>query len=394
MSPSFIRSNTFAVLVCYGSMACLAIAANLVPVYLTTFSETFGGPDGLTAEQLGRISAVVFAAMVIGILVSGPAADRWGGKSFVILGLILTMAGLGMLAAARSYGALLASAAVMGFGGGVLDMVLSPIVCALQPRHKTRALNWLHAFYCIGALGTIVAGAAALRLGIPWRAVALAICIVPAAMLAAFVPLRIPPLVHHEATRTGVRHLLAQPLFIGALVAITLCGATEQGMSQWLPAYAERGLGYSKAVSGFALAGFSIGMILGRMASGALAHRLEPTILLLAGCAGSAAAFAADCFLPVAPAALAACVLLGVTVSCLWPTTLSLAADRFPHGGASMFSLMAAAGNAGCIAMPWIVGIVGQHTTLRLGLATAGLCPLLLGVLVFQFSPKRTHDSA
>lgn len=382
MTNSTSESRLWPILVCYGSMTCLAIGVNLVPVYLTTFSEAFGGSAGLTEEQLGRISAVIFAAVVGGILVTGPMADRWGGKLFAIIGLVFTCLGQFMLVGALNYAMLLVSGAVMGLGGGILDMVLSPIVCSLQPHHKTKALNWLHAFYCIGALGTVLISSAAIRIGIHWRIAVLVINAVPLAMLVAFIPLRIPPLVHEDAQRTPVPTLLRRPFFLATLIAIILCGATEQGMSQWLPAYAERALGYSKSVGALSLAGFSIGMIVGRVIAGAAAHRLPPYPIMLVGCAGCILAFTAGCFLPQPPIALAACVLTGLTVSCLWPTALSIAADRFPHGGASMFSLLAAAGNAGCFAMPWIIGVVGQYTDLRIGLATAALCPTLLAVIV------------
>ena len=383
-----LTKNTWATLVCFGSMTCLAIAVNLVPIYLTTFSETFGGAAGLTEEQLGRISAVVFAATVMGILISGPLADRWGPKLFAMLGLASTIAGLCLLAGAANYAMLLASAAVMGFGGGILDMVLSPIVCALQPHQRAKTLNWLHAFYCIGALGTVLAGSIALHLHIPWRAVVLAMNIVPLAMMLGFLPLRIPSLVHEDAERTPVPALLKQPFFLAALIAITLCGATEQGMSQWLPAYAERSLGYSKAIGGLALAGFSMGMIVGRVIAGAAAHRVRPLPMMLAGCIACILCYAIACFFPGPPIALAACIALGAAVSYLWPTTLGYAADRFPHGGGSMFSLMTAAGNMGCFIMPWIIGIIAQSTTLAYGLAAAMACPIMLAAILAAVVPR------
>lgn len=390
-ASSLSGSRQWATLVCFGSMTCLAIAVNLTPVYLTTFSEAFGGTAGLSEEQLGRISAVIFAATVLGILLSGPAADRWGGKAFALIGLGLTSAGLCILASAMNYGMLLVSGAVMGLGGGVLDMVLSPIVCALHPRQRAKVLNWLHAFYCIGALGTVLAASAALRFGVPWRILALGLNVVPAAMILGFVPVRIPPLVHEEASRTAVPVLLRQPFFLAALIAMMLCGATEQGMSQWLPAYAERWLGYSKATGGIALAGFSVGMIAGRTGAGAVAHFARPLPIMLTGCAGCVLSYALGCFFPFPPVALASCVAVGVMVSCLWPTTLSFIADHFPHGGASMFSMMTAAGNAGCFMMPWLIGLMAQHTSLRLGLATVMACPIALAVILMISAPRHAR---
>ena len=50
-----------ALALCYAGMVCLAIAVNLMPVFLTTIRVDLGGRAGLTGEQLGRISAITFA---------------------------------------------------------------------------------------------------------------------------------------------------------------------------------------------------------------------------------------------------------------------------------------------------------------------------------------------
>ena len=78
MSAALRTAPRLLTLLCYGAMMSLAIGINLLPVYLTTISRTFGGPGGLTQEQLGRLGAVGFAGLVVGILITGPLADRWG----------------------------------------------------------------------------------------------------------------------------------------------------------------------------------------------------------------------------------------------------------------------------------------------------------------------------
>ena len=67
----------YAFALCYAAMVCLAIAVNLMPIFLTTVRVELGGRAGLSGEQLGRISAVTFAGLVGGILFTGPLADRW-----------------------------------------------------------------------------------------------------------------------------------------------------------------------------------------------------------------------------------------------------------------------------------------------------------------------------
>jgi len=374
-------STRRALALCYGGMMCIAIGTSLIPVFLTSFSEAFGGTTGLTDEQLGRISAIMFVGFTAGILGGGPLADWWGAKGFALLGAALTAAGLAVTASAHSYSALLASSVLLGLGAGVLDMVMSPIVSALQPDRRTEALNWLHSFYCVGSVATVLFCSAGLYLGIHWRAITLAMIAGPVVVFAGFIPLRIPALVHEDAERTPLNHLLVSMGFLAGLAIIFLAGAAEQGIVQWLPAYTERGLGYSKTVGGITLAAYSVLMIAGRMLAAVAARRIRAVPLMRAACLLLAACILAACFAP-GNVALAACILTGWAVSCLWPTTLGLVADRFPHGGASMFALLAGLGNSGCIVMPWVIGFVAEHSQLHLGLATTAVCPLMIIALL------------
>ena len=143
---------------CYGAMMSLSIGLNLLPVFLTTLSAIYGGTAGLSQEQLGRLGALSFAGLVAGVLATGPLADRWGTKVFAQLGNALIALSLAAAAFAPNYGFLGGALFVLGLGAGMLDMVLSPIVSTLNPTRRAVALNWLHSFYCVGAVVTILAG--------------------------------------------------------------------------------------------------------------------------------------------------------------------------------------------------------------------------------------------
>lgn len=387
------RTTSYALGVHYAGMMCLAIAVNLVPVFLTTLRVDLGGAAGLTNEQLGRLGAITFAGLVGGILLSGPLADRLGAKPFAVAGNGLIALGLAMLGTAHSYGAACVAVFVMGVGAGILDMVLSPLVCALQPERRTVAMNLLHSFYCTGAVCTVLAGALALRHGLSWRSLSLWLMILPALVALAFSGLRLPPLVAQGETRTRLRRLVREPYFLAALVAIFLGGATEAGLAQWLPAYAEITLGFSNWTSVMSLLYFSLAMAVGRIAIGMVGHRVGPFSLLLVCCWGSTALLAAGTFAPWPAVALGACMAVGVTGSALWPSTVGVAADRFPQGGASMFGLLAAFGNLGGVFMPWAVGWVADRSDLRWGLSISILCPLLMGFMLLWMR-RRTEPAA
>jgi fucose permease len=377
---------------CYGAMMALSIGLNLLPVFLTTLSLRYGGAAGLSQEQLGRLGAVSFAGLVAGIVITGPLADRWGAKGFAQLGNVLITVSLVSAALAPTYALLGIALFCLGLGAGVLDMVLSPVVAALNPERRAAAMNWLHSFYCVGAAVTILAGTLALRAGLGWREACLLLVALPVGLLAGFAPLRFPAL-RVEGGRRPLRGLVRERWFVGALLAIFLGGATELGMAQWLPAYAETVLGFPAWVGGTALLLFSVAMALGRMVVGGMGTRLDPFRVMAWGCGTSVGLFLMGSFLPSPLLALAACVAVGFTGSCLWPTMLAVTADRHPDGGASLFGALAALGNAGGIVMPWVVGWVADRQDLRWGLAVSALAPALMLPLVLGLRVHRTSTS-
>ncbi len=363
---------------CYGAMMSLAIGVNLLPVFLTSLSTSFGGRAGLTQEELGRLGALDFAGLVFGILVAGPLADRWGAKSFALAGNGLIAASLVGMAVAPSYATFGVALFCLGVGAGILDLILSPVVAALNPDRRSAAMNWLHSFFCVGAVATVLIGAGMLRMGMDWRHACLVLIPLPLALLVLFAPRSFPALVTGPGPRQPMGQLLRDRWFGGALLAIFLGGATELGMAQWLPAFAETSLGYSKWIGGVGLLLFSLAMAVGRMVVGALCARLNPFTVMAWCCVVSVGLFLWGSFSPVSTVAFTACIAAGFSGSALWPTMLAVAADRFPKGGASMFAALAAFGNAGGIFMPWVVGWIGDLVNLRWGLAASSLAPLLM----------------
>lgn len=367
----------------YVAMMSLAIAINFLPVFLTTLALDLGKGGRLDDQQLGLIGSVTFAGLVAGILVSGPLADRWGPRWFAVGGNVLIAVGLGVIGLADTYAAVMFGCAVMGLGAGSLDMILSPIIAAVQPHRRTLSMNLLHSFYCLGAVMTILAGSVALQWGYGWREVAWALLPLPAVLGLVFTGIGLPRLMQDHQRRLPTRQLLFQPVFIALMVAICMGGATEAGMAYWLPAYAEKTLGFSQWTSGISLVGFSFAMVAGRLGIMFLPASVDAIKLMLVCCVVTAILFPVASFAGSREVALMACILAGLSGSCLWPSTLAVAADRYPTGGATMFALLAALGNFGGIVMPWVVGVVADATHLRWGLATATLCPIIMILSLF-----------
>lgn len=363
---------------CNCAMMCIACGTSLIPVYLTTFGEAFGG---LSESELGRISSTMFMGTFFIMLVSGPLADRLGAKIFVLGGLTLSTLGLAGIALSADYRMLLVASATIGMGAGVLDMIISPIVSALSVERRVSAMNRLHAFYCIGFVIVVSGASLALYVGMNWRVSVGLMMLAPILVGTGFLRTPLPPLVNPDHERFGLRKLLVRPRFYVAMLMIALVGATEEGMGQWLPAYAEQSLGFSKTGGGLALAGFALLMGVTRLLSPMIIERIGAYGILIVSGLASGIFFAIGSSASTPVLALTACVFVGISCSVMWPTQLGVTADRFPQGGATMFGLMAAAGNLGNMTAPWVEGIIAERWDLRTALLVASISPFVFGML-------------
>ncbi|MBG0814132.1 MFS transporter [Planomonospora sp. ID82291] len=366
---------------CYTGYVTQAIVNNLAPLLFIVFQDRYQVPY----EMLGRLVLLNFATQLVTDLVAVKVVDRTGYRVPLVLAHVFAVAGLVLLAVAPSavapYPGLALAVVVYGIGGGLLEVLVSPVVDALPaPRQgKAAAMSLLHSFYCWGQVAVVV-GTTLLLAGIgdaSWQVVPLLWAAVPLANLVLFLRVPLPATVAEEH-RTPLGTLLRSPAFAAALLMMLCAGAAELTMSQWSSLFAEQGLGVSKV--GGDLAGpclFAVLMGIGRIGYGLWGERIRLPWAML-GCG----TLAVGCYLVAALAAapalsLAGCALCGLAVSLLWPGTFSLASARFPFGGAAMFGVLAVSGDAGAAAGPWLAGAVADATAG--GGALSGLAGLLPG---------------
>ena len=362
----------------YLSMVGLAACTSPIAVCLTALSASF---PQLTTTGLGLLSTTSLLGVVTGILASGPLADRWGLRPFMILGAALEIVGLLSISQAGTVAFLLVGIALVGIGTGITDGLASPLVAELQPENRTRALNWLHACYPTGFLLMGFTASRLLATTNNWRLVFPTVALPTVAALVVFL---VTPFPRHEGQGEGLatfRRVIGRPLLWIALLGILLAGATEMGVEHWAPTYTERVLGKSRETGAAVLLGFAAAMMVGRFGAGALSRRLRPVLLLLAAAVLSLAALLGTA-LGGTTVAMVSMVALGLTVSCMWPTVMAYAADRVPGGGATLFTLLSALGNVGAASSPFFIGAIAETHGLRGGILAASVFPLLAAVLM------------
>lgn len=375
------------IVLCHACMVTLALGSNQLAVFLTTIARDLGGTHSIPNEQMGRLSAMSCTAWVISMLVMGPATDRFGAKPFAILGNLCIAAGLIGCSLAPSYWPLAGAIILLAIGGGMLDMVASAVVSAAYQVGRSKALNRLHAFFCIGSAFSLAVGILWLLCHWNWRYAYMALAPIPLLTAIGFFWASTPRLTHEEQ-RTPVGSMLSHGIFWIAVLAMFMSGGSEMGIAVWLPAHVERSLGTAPWLGAVGLFGLMTFMSIGRLTGGWLAGRFAAEKILTTAAITTTALLLLGGLAPAGWVALISCMLVGLTTSVMWPTTMGLAGDRFPSGGATFIGLLGAVGNSSGIVIPWAMGIVADQTSLRVAVATTAIAPFCL-LLVAQALGRR-----
>lgn len=392
------RTYRHTVLACYQAIISQAIINNLAPLLFVIFQDRFG----ISLERIGLLILINFGTQ---FLVDGLAvryADRIGYRPLMMVShtmCVIGLIGMSILpnVLASPFVGLVVSVVLYATGGGLIEVLVSPIVEALPGDEKASAMSMLHSFYCWGHVAVVLLTTAALLVfgSERWFLLPILWAIVPALNIYNFAHVPLVPLVS-EHERMPLKALLSSKLFLLAILMMVCSGASEQAMSQWASLFAEKGLGVSKTIGD--LLGpclFATLMGLGRMLYGIWGERLRVSRALI-GCA----ALGVACYLVTALVqnpfiALISCAVTGFSVSLMWPGMVSLSARLFATGGTAMFGLLALGGDLGCAFGPWVTGLVAgaaqsSRSVLQWG-AQAGLDPtqagLKIGLLVACIFP-------
>lgn len=257
-------------------------------------------------------------------------------------------------------------------------------------------MSLLHSFYCWGHVAVVLLSSAFFQLaGIGnWRVMACIWALLPLgnAVYFALVPIR--PVVE-ERRRMPVRSLFGQKLFWLFLLMMLCAGASEQGMSQWASAFAQSGLGVSKAMGDLAgPCAFAVLMGTSRALYGKYSDRMPLRAVMTASAVLCIACYATAAMSGNVLLALAGCALCGFSVGIFWPGTFSTAVPALPGGGTAMFALLALAGDLGCTTGPTVVGLAAGAAGGRLaaGLGVGMIFPvlMLLCILLLPVFQKRS----
>ena len=381
---------------CFVGYIVQAIVNNFAPLLFLTFHRSYGIP-------LSRITFLVtfnFGLQLLTDLVSVKFVDRIGYRAAMVLAHLTAALGLVMMAILPSvmpdpYTGILVSVFFYAIGGGLLEVVVSPVMESCPTPNKETAMSLLHSFYCWGHVGVVLLSTlffALLGTG-RWQILAVLWAIVPAVNMLVFTRVPIADLIPEGETAVPLKDLLKNRLFWLFLLLMICAGASEQAVSQWASAFAEQGLGVSKTIGD--LTGpmfFAVMMGCSRLIYGKFGEQVPLKKFIIGSCLLCLASYLVISLSPYPVLGLLGCGICGFSVGILWPGTFSMASAAMPTGGTAMFALLALGGDIGCGSGPTWVGLISSAAgdNLKTGILCAVIFPVLMLTGVFLL-PRRSR---
>jgi putative membrane-bound dehydrogenase-like protein len=317
----------------------------------------------LTNYQVGLIGGAALWGMAISLLVMGPLLEAFGLKNGTRLAFLGHVVGVTLMisAAARvgdpsAFWILMAGAATLAMGNGMIEVAGNPLVAALYPEDKTTKLNLFHAFFPIGIiLGGVIGFALASYAGSfgRWPFQLAAIYLPIAAYGWLVLPERFPKTENAEAglpVGEMFRYTLTHPLFLLWLLMMAITTSMELGPMRWVPAMLEavgmHGILVLVWISGW--------MVVLRLSATHFVERLAPTGMLLAAAVLTGSGLFLLSYVQGMWSALAAATIFAWGVAFFFPTMVGFVSERLPRTGSLGIVLTAGVGlgTAGAVGVP------------------------------------------
>ncbi len=380
MKPKYSKTLT----ACFIGYIVQAIVNNFLPLLFLTFHDTYG----ISLSKITMLITFNFVLQLLVDLLSAGFIDKIGYRAAAILAHVFAASGLILLTVlpemmSSAFTGLLLSVMVYAIGGGLLEVLISPIVEALPTDNKEKTMSLLHSFYCWGHVGVVLISTvffAVFGIG-NWKIMALLWALVPVLNILLFSNAPILPLISEEEGGYSLRELFAQPIFWVMMLIMLCAGASEQAVSQWASTFAEQGLKVSKTIGD--LAGpmfFALLMGTSRLLYGKYGEKIDLRKAMTGSCILCIVSYLLISLSPFPFLSLIGCGICGFSVGILWPGAFSIAAASLKRGGTLLFALLALAGDMGCSGGPTYVGLISGYfnDNLKVGILAAVLFPALM----------------
>ena len=378
---------------CFMGYIVQAVVNNFVPLLFITFQNSYHIP----LSQITLLVTINFGVQLLTDFLATQFVDKIGYRVSSVTAHVCSALGLILLTVLPEilppFAGILIAVTVYAVGGGLIEVLISPIMEACPTDNKEAAMSLLHSFYCWGHVGVVLVSTVFFHFaGIQdWKLLAWIWAAIPIINGIAFTQVPMASLISEGEKGLTLKEHFVSKTFWALMVMMVCSGASEQAVSQWASAFAEQGLGISKTAGD--LAGpmtFAVCMGSARAIYGKWGEKLDLDRFMRISTGLCICSYLLICLSPLPVLSLAGCAVCGMSVGIMWPGTFSKAAVALKTGGTAMFGMLALAGDLGCSGGPTLVGMVSDLAdgNMKYGILAAIIFPAVLMLLLAGVKKK------
>jgi fucose permease len=369
------RAKVNVLMLIYVAFSLVGLPAGLLGVAWPTMRASFAQPlDALGLLLIASTTGYSLASFLIARLI-----NRFGIAAMLIVSSLLSAAAFLGYPLASAWGLVMAIGALSGFGGGILDTGLNTYMAA---EYKESEMQWMHAFFGVGATLSPLIMTASLSVFSSWRPgyvlVAILMLLMGGVIWLTYPAWKAPRQIGETAPRGGEggpglmdyqtsvwQSLLRPQTWLGILLFLLNNGAALT-LGNWTYTLFTEGRGISPTIAGIWAGGFWATFTLGRILGGLYAHRVQLNTLMYSAMGLALAGAVLFWWNPLPLVGVAGVFIVGFALAPIAPGLVSSTSRRVGerHAANAIGIQMSASGIGGAL-LPALTGFLAQRASLE-----------------------------
>src|SRR5579859_815279 len=311
---------------------------------------------------------LLFLASVVGYFAAsfntGLLVEKLGNRLFLVVSTMIYALGAGFISLMPPF--LFAPFAYLfiGFGIAMMDAGLNAYIAGLPK--NTALLNYLHAFYGVGAWLGPVAASSILAIQFGWNAVYWLWGGLSLLLLFSFAAFFRKQITSGQAVAKSESNLMTSTLklrvvWLAAFFLLFYVGA-EVSLGSWSYSFLTEERHGLPLLSGWIVSGYWLGLTLGRATLGKVAQMVGNKRMIQGCLAGVVVGIVLTWLAPNQVVAAIGLWLTGFSLGPIFPTTIALMSTLVTGRVLpSAIGFLASLGSAGAALFPWLAGNLAEH---------------------------------
>ena len=373
---------------CMG-MLIFGIVFSILGSILPSVIEKFA-IDKINAGSLMSFLAI---GTLLGSLIFGPIADRFGYKILLIICTSLILIGLETIAWAPEFWILRISVLLIGIGGGVINGGTNALVADISEGERSAKLSLLGIFFGVGAIGM------PFLLGMLLELISYEIFITITGLIV-ILPIFYFTLIRFPKPKQEQGFPIAQGLGLVKQVPLLLLAFMlffESGMEitigSWTSTFFIEELSTDSNLAVTLLSFFWLGIVVARLVLGQILKTISPSLMLILCLIIAVISISLMIVSNNLYLAVPALFLMGVGCAAGFPVILSFIGDLYPQLSGTAFSIAFVIALIGGTIVPFSIGVLASTYKLRAAFVILPISIIIMLSLFTIFKKRKYHTS-